>query len=136
MAIILLTCINKNSSTNIKIQNSRWLFYDFNNCQDILAFKDSVVEINSCESLDTDIGEYWVLRDTVFVLFPIPKKEKIMISGDSVEIFNRIHEVRPTLLKFYLQDDTLHYFERIDNYHELNQSFNTYFEPRDLVRLD
>lgn len=134
--IIFIVSCKDNETFNIsKIQNTKWLFYDFGDCQNIYSFQDSTFKYNSCEIMESFKGSMWVEGDTVFLLIPEPKKKKIVVGGDSVEIYEeRYYSARPTLEKLFYENDTLFFYAVIDNYQEKNQSKHTDFRIKYLTR--
>ena len=119
-----------------KIKNSKWLYYDFGNCEDVYSFKDTTFITNSCEIMESFRGWYWINNDTIYMLIPKPFKMKILVSGDSVEVFSqKLHSYRPTLEKLLYKNDTLFFTAVYDNYLEENQSKHTDFEIKYLTRI-
>jgi hypothetical protein len=136
---IILTISSCTNSKNLvlgKIQDSKWFFQEIADCQEVYSFKDSTFALNSCEVSETFKGNYWIEGDTLFLLIPKPKKQKIVVSGDTVELdVQMLHYVRPTLERMIYKDDTLFFLEIYNNYQEENQSKFTEFEINYMTRV-
>lgn len=133
--ILLVSCMENKTLNMCKIQNTKWLFFDFGDCQNIYSFEDSTFKYNNCEILESFHGSMWIEGDTVFLLIPEPKKKKIVVGGDSVEIYEeRYHSARPTLKKLLYKNDTLFFYEVIDKYQKENHRKYTNFQTEYLTR--
>jgi len=120
-----------------ELVNSHWLLYDFGDCQDLYHFEDSTFSFHSCELMETFTGNYWICKDTLFLLTPKPQKKEVLIGGDSVKVYERrLHSIRPTLEKMYFRNDTLYYVEIFNNYLQDNQKQRTDFELKYITLLN
>ncbi len=119
------------------IKSTKWLYQDFGDCKEIYSFSDSTFILNSCEVAENFHGDFWINNDTLFLLIPKPKKQKVIVSGDTVELdVQMLHYIRPTLEKMYYKNDTLFFIEIYKNYKEENQRKITNFKIGYLTRLD
>jgi hypothetical protein len=120
-----------------KVKNSQWLVQKLGDCIEIYTFQDSTFEESSCEIPDSFRGIFWMVKDTLFLLIPKPEKMNILIDGDSLKINVQIgHSNRPTLEKMILKNDTLFFYEIINNYNQNNLNKITEFEINYMTRLE
>lgn len=134
--ITLLSCNNERDPNNDFLRNTVWLYHDFGDCQDLLEFKDSTFTFSQCEAMEKSSGKYWVERDSIYLLIPVPPKESLVVAGDSVEVNARWHSIRPTLFKLYYRNDTLKMISRIDNYKSATPRIRSEFSDSIFVKME
>ncbi|MBR9918608.1 hypothetical protein GYB29_13250 [bacterium] len=92
---------------------TKWLMYDFGDCQDILSFKDSTFTTFSCELSEESSGRFWIEADSVFLFYP---------EIDNPEMDNHQNFQRPKLWKLIHENDQLKSVVIIRDFNKENQS--------------
>lgn len=145
LLVLLLSCgqnpEERSAKKNIGLENNmiintKWLYQDFGECQEVYYFLDSTFQLNSCEVAETFHGNFWTDKDTLFLLIPKPQKQKVVVSGDTLELdVQMLHYIRPTLEKMFYNNDTLFFLEIYNNYQQKNQKKITSFEINYLTQV-